>query len=85
MLRRDSVDTQKITVFTDSQAALIVSKMTRRAQDKPLREWSIGGSEIYSRKILPLRLSTDGYLDIEVYLETKQPTIGKTGGYGAGC
>jgi hypothetical protein len=81
MQHRDSVQIlRKLRFLQTHNLHSIVSKMTRRAQDRPLREWSIGGSEIYSRKILPWRLSIDGYLDIGVHPETKQPTNGKNFG-----
>jgi hypothetical protein len=58
--------------------------MTRRVHDKALREWSICWSEIYSREILPLRLSIDGHLDIEGCRKRSSRPLGKTGNYGTG-
>jgi hypothetical protein len=63
MQRRDSVQIpRKLRFLQTHKLRFTVSKVAGRARDKPLREWSIGGGEIYSRKILPLRLSTDGWV-----------------------
>jgi hypothetical protein len=77
MQLRDSV--QILWFLQTHKLHFVLSKMTRRAS--PYENGLVlGGSKIYSRKTLPLRLSTDRYLDIDVYLETKQPAIGKNRG-----
>jgi hypothetical protein len=51
MQHRDWVQiSRRLRFLQTHKLHFIVSKTTRRDQDKPLREWFIGGSEIYSKK-----------------------------------
>jgi hypothetical protein len=82
--QRFGTDTQKITVFKDSQAALHRIKNDKEGSGQAFTRMVYRWERGLLKKNPTIGISTGRYLDIEVTRERSSRQLGKTGCHGAG-